>query len=223
MAGQERQVRRVAAEQAAVALVQRHVACAGLEGLHVGDAGHLDDGLGRVERLGGERVQVDDDTDVDRLRHALKEPHRRLRLHPEPQPVVRRHQQDAVGAGLLGGLRLLDRLQRPLGRHAGDHQHLAPDLARDHLGDAAALRGRQRGDLARVAVADQSPDLVEAGQPAHVAAQLPFVDRVVVIQGQARRREDVSPSIAHGTYDSRIGADVAPAVPMPRSRRCGPC
>ena len=143
---------------------------------------------------------MDDDRHAGSLGDVIDEAHGRGRRAAEPQPVVRRHQEDRVGARLAGGDRMVDRLVAALRRHAGDRLHgaagggigLADGTGHDphHL---RPLLGPQRHDLAGVAVADHSLDACHRGHAQDVVMQALLVDRLVVEKRAERRRKDTAP------------------------------
>ena len=153
---------------------------------------HLDQGLDRIEGLGGGRIEVDDDVDVSALGDILDVLEGGIGVHAEAEPHVRGHQEDAVSAGFLRLFRHLDGLDGVLAVDTGDDGHHIAALFGADLGDSLALGAAQAGDLAGVAVADEAFDslAVEGLDPAQVLAELFLVDGEVVVEGDGNCRED---------------------------------
>ena len=193
VAGDEGDVRALLAEQANVMLVDGGDAGTDLDALDMLDfLAHLDQGLDRIEGLGGSGIEVDDDVDVCTLGNVLDVLEGSIRMHSEAEPHVRRHEQDAISAGFLGFLRHLDGLDGVLAVDTGDDGHHITALFGADLGDSLALGTAQAGDLTGVAVADEAFDslAIEALDPAEVYAEFFFVDAVVVIERNGHCGED---------------------------------
>ena len=174
-------------------LVDGGDAGAHLDALDVVDLlAHLNQGLDRVEGLGGCGIQVDDDVDVSTLSNVLDILEGSVGVHAEAQPHVRGHQQDTVCTSLLGFLGHGDGLGGVLAVDARDDGHHVAALLRADLDDTLALGTGQAGDLTSVAVADQTFDslAVEALDPAQISAELRLVDGVIVVQRNGHSGED---------------------------------
>ena len=193
VAGDQADIGALLTEQADVMLVDGGDAGAHLDALDVVDLlAHLDQGLDRVEGLGGCGIQVDDDVDVSTLSNVLDILEGSVGVHAEAQPHVRGHQQDAVCTSFLGFLGHGDGLCGVLAVDARDDGHHVAALLRADLDDALALGTGQAGDLTGVAVADQTFDslAVEALDPAQISAELRLVDGVIVVQRDGHSGED---------------------------------
>jgi len=205
VAGDQGDIGALLPQQADVVLVDGGHTGAHLDALDMVDLlAHLDQGLNRIEGLGGSRVQVDDDVDVGTLGNVLDVLERSVGVHAEAQPHVGGHQQDAVSAGFLGFLGHLDGLGGVLAVDTGDDGHLVAALFGADLNNALALCTGQAGDLAGVAVANQALDslAVEALDPTQVSAELGLVDGVVIVQGDGNSGENglESLNLSHDKY-----------------------
>ena len=135
---------------------------------------------------------MDDQVQVDGFRQCDVVIDHMLGAHPESQPVVRRHDQEAARPDRFGHPRMLDGLANGLAADPRNDGNDLPYLGGDDPRDLRSFRRAQREDLACVPVRDQAADPFVAGQPAREPSQFGLVDRPVLIEGKLHRRENAS-------------------------------
>jgi len=124
-----------------------------------------------------------------------------IRSHPEAQPHVWGHHEEAGCSSSLGQGGVLAGLVDSLAVDAGDDGQGALHLVGDDPRHLGPLLGRQREHLSGVAVGDQTSDTAVASQPGRESAQLRFVDPEVRCEGTLHGRQDASVDpfrLAHG-------------------------
>ena len=107
---------------------------------------------------------------------------------------IRRQQQEAVGAGLLGADGDLAG-NRGAVSGARQHRHAAPGLVDGDRDDLRDFRRCQREELAGAAGSEQTRDLM-AAQPVHVGAVGRFIERIIRLEGRDGKGQQPTADLA---------------------------
>ena len=176
---------------------------ADLEGCNVRHPGELGQQLGGVAGLGPSWIDMDDQVEVDSIGDGRKVIADMFRAHPESQPEVRWHHQQAACPRSGSHVCMLDALVDRLAADSGDDGNNVPDLASDDTGDPRPLGGAQREHFTRMAIRNQAADSDVARKPSRKAAELFDIDRVVSAEWDLHRGQD-SAKRRYTSHDSIV-------------------
>jgi hypothetical protein len=111
-----------------------------------------------------------DDWDVCTFGHILEKPNCRPARATKAQPVMWRHQQNAIGASFLGGYRVLYPFQAALNAYTRDCLHFASGFFSDDLCHARSLARQQRHNLTGMTIADKTVYAIYVRKFTHICS-----------------------------------------------------
>src|SRR5262249_42061788 len=191
VASKDRDIRIGVFDDMQIARIFVHIARADLHAL---DPGQMRELCERLEIVRGPcpcRIDMDDEIKPCALADGAEVIDDIFRLlHAEPEPLVRRHDQQGAGAGVTRHLRVLDRIGNPLTAYARDYWELPLNPLSDNARALGALFRREREDLAGVAVGDKAANALVAGQPGGKVAQLRLINRQLGVERALHGRKD---------------------------------